>query len=188
MVGQQNQPRSETQEAWEPFLIRAELAFACGRRMPSECRSSAPSTIGKAPSIRCTPRRRPRSWYADIAEAHIGDQYRYLLENYGKGEFKRIDPYAREVTPRSATPSCTTRLDWEGDNFHLAARNELAIYELHVGTFNDEQDDNLPGKFASISSRLGFEKARRQCDPDHADCPVRRKVVVGLQPRPYLFS
>ena len=29
-------------------------------------------------------------WYADIAEAHLGDQYRYLLTT-AKGEFKRID-------------------------------------------------------------------------------------------------
>ena len=36
-------------------------------------------------------------WYADVAEAHVGDQYRFLLTT-AKGEFKRIDPYAREVT------------------------------------------------------------------------------------------
>src|SRR5678815_2974585 len=32
--------------------------------------------------------------------------------------------------------------------------NELVIYELHVGTFNDRENNNLPGKFASVSSRL----------------------------------
>ena len=93
-------------------------------------------------------------WYADVAEAHVGDQYRYLLTT-SKGEFKRIDPYAREVT--SSVGNATVHdpsFDWEGDDFHLAARNELVIYELHVGTFNDEEDDNLPGKFASVSARL----------------------------------
>jgi 1,4-alpha-glucan branching enzyme len=35
-----------------------------------------------------------------------------------------------------------------------AAHNELVIYALHVDTFNDEEDDNLPGKFASVSARL----------------------------------
>ena len=30
-------------------------------------------------------------WYTEVAEAHIGDQYRYLLTT-AKGEFKRIDP------------------------------------------------------------------------------------------------
>src|SRR4030095_4928946 len=93
-------------------------------------------------------------WDAAVAEAHVGDQYRYLLTT-SKGEFKRIDPYAREVT--SSVGNATVHdpsFDWEGDDFNLAARNELVIYELHVGTFNDEEDDNLPGKFASVSARL----------------------------------
>ena len=97
-------------------------------------------------------------WYADVAEAHIGDQYRYLLTT-AKGEFKRIDPYAREVTHSVGNAIVhDPSFDWEGDDFHLAARNELVIYELHVGTFNDKENDNLPGKFASVSSRLGHLK------------------------------
>jgi len=97
-------------------------------------------------------------WYTDVAEARIGDQYRYLLTT-AKGEFRRIDPYAREVTSSVGNAIVhDPTFDWEGDNFHLARRNELVIYELHVGTFNDEEDDNLPGKFASVSARLGHLK------------------------------
>ncbi|MGB7948171.1 MAG: hypothetical protein WCH75_10855, partial [Candidatus Binatia bacterium] len=97
-------------------------------------------------------------WYTDVAEAHIGDQYRYLLTTV-KGEFKRIDPYAREVTHSVGNAIVhDPSFDWEGDDFHLVARNEIVIYELHVGTFNDEEDDNLPGKFASVSARLGHLK------------------------------
>ena len=97
-------------------------------------------------------------WYTDVAEAHIGDQYRYLLTT-AKGEFKRIDPYAREVTHSVGNAIVhDPSFDWEGDDFHLAARNELVIYELHVGTFNDRENNNLPGKFASVSSRLGHLK------------------------------
>ena len=128
-------------------------------------------------------------WYTDVAEAHIGDQYRYLLTT-AKGEFKRIDPYAREVTHSVGNAIVhDPSFDWEGDDFHLAARNELVIYELHVGTFNDEGEQQLTRQV-----RLGvvpsgtFEKARRQRDPDHADSPVRGRLVVGLQPRPYLFG
>jgi 1,4-alpha-glucan branching enzyme len=97
-------------------------------------------------------------WYTDVAEAHTGDQYRYLLTT-AKGEFKRIDPYAREVT--SSVGNAIVHdpcFDWAGDDFHLAARSELVIYELHVGTFNDRENNNLPGKFASVSSRLGHLK------------------------------
>ncbi|RII27161.1 MAG: hypothetical protein CXR31_07870 [Geobacter sp.] len=35
--------------------------------------------------------------YADVAEAHVGDHYKFLLTTV-TGEFKRIAPYAREVT------------------------------------------------------------------------------------------
>jgi 1,4-alpha-glucan branching enzyme len=97
-------------------------------------------------------------WYTDVAEAHIGDQYRYLLTTT-KGEFKRIDPYAREVTSSVGNAIVhDPSFDWQGDDFQLAARNELVIYELHIGTFNDRENNNLPGKFASVSSRLGHLK------------------------------
>jgi 1,4-alpha-glucan branching enzyme len=97
-------------------------------------------------------------WYADVAEAQVGDQYRYLLTT-AKGEFKRIDPYAREVTNSVGNAIVhNPRFDWEGDNFHLAPWNELVIYELHVGTFNVEEDDNQPGKFGAVAARLGHLK------------------------------
>jgi 1,4-alpha-glucan branching enzyme len=98
------------------------------------------------------------SWYADVAEARVGDQYRYLLTT-AKGEFKRIDPYAREVTNSVGNAIVhDPRFDWEGDDFHLAPWNELVIYELHVGTFNVEEDDNQPGKFGAVAARLGHLK------------------------------
>ncbi len=97
-------------------------------------------------------------WYANVTEAHIGDAYRYLLTT-PKGEVKRIDPYAREVTSSVGNALVhDSRFAWEGDNFHLTAWNELVIYELHVGTFNDEEGANQPGKFASVSARLGHLK------------------------------
>ena len=97
-------------------------------------------------------------WYANVAEAHAGDQYRFLLST-PKGEFKRIDPYAREVTSSVGNAIVhDPSFDWQGDDFHLAPWNELVIYELHVGTFNDQEDVNHPGKFPSVSARLGHLK------------------------------
>ena len=97
-------------------------------------------------------------WYANVAEAHAGDQYRFLLTT-PKGEFKRIDPYAREVTSSVGNALVhDVSFDWQGDDFHLAPRNELVIYELHVGTFNDQADVNHPGKFSTVSARLGYLK------------------------------
>ena len=95
-------------------------------------------------------------WYANVAEAHAGDQYRFLLTT-PKGEFKRIDPYAREVTSSVGNALVhDVSFDWQGDDFHLAPRKELVIYELHVGTFNDQADVNHPGKFSTVSARLGY--------------------------------
>ncbi len=96
-------------------------------------------------------------WYGNVAEAQAGDQYRFLLST-PNGEFKRIDPYAREVT--SSVGNAIVHdpdFDWQGDDFQLAPRNELVIYELHIGTFNDQTDPKEvghQGQFDSASARL----------------------------------
>ncbi len=93
-------------------------------------------------------------WYATVAEAQAGDQYRFLLST-PQGEFKRIDPYAREVTNSVGNAIVhDPSFDWQGDDFSMAPWNELVIYELHVGTFNDQEDDNDSGQFSSVSARL----------------------------------
>ncbi|MDD5168516.1 MAG: alpha-amylase family glycosyl hydrolase [Syntrophales bacterium] len=92
-------------------------------------------------------------WHADVAVAHVGDQYKFLLTT-PQGELKRIDPYAREVTNSVGSAIVhDPSFDWAGDDFKLAPWNEIVVYELHVGTFN-EKDDNVPGKFAAVSDRL----------------------------------
>jgi len=97
-------------------------------------------------------------WYSDVAEAHIGDRYKFLLTTE-KGELKRIDPYAREVTGSIGDAIVHDQnFDWQGDDFNLKPWNELVIYELHVGTFNDQGEDNQPGTFSSVSARLGHLK------------------------------
>jgi len=97
-------------------------------------------------------------WYTDVAEAGVGDQYKFLLIT-DKGELKRIDPYAREVTSSVGNAVVNDpNFDWGGDDFHIAPWNELVIYELHVGTFNDLEDVDHPGKFPSVSARLGHLK------------------------------
>jgi 1,4-alpha-glucan branching enzyme len=97
-------------------------------------------------------------WYVTVAEAAIGDQYRFLLST-PDGEFSRLDPYAREVTSSVGNAMVhDPDFDWQGDDFQLAPWNELVIYELHVGTFNDQDDANHPGKFSKVAARLGHLK------------------------------
>ena len=98
------------------------------------------------------------TWYADVPEARVGDEYKLLLTTDG-GDLLRIDPYAREVTCSGGNGIVhDPGFDWKGDDFQLPPQNELVIYELHVGTFNVQDDDEHPGRFASISARLGHLK------------------------------
>jgi 1,4-alpha-glucan branching enzyme len=93
-------------------------------------------------------------WYANAAGVKAGDEYLFLLST-PDGEFKRIDPYAREVSSSVGNAIVhDTNFDWNGDDFHIAAWNELVIYELHIGTFNDQNDSERPGEFSSVSARL----------------------------------
>ena len=70
------------------------------------------------------------------------------------GELSKIDPYAREVTNSVGNgvvhdPS----FDWGEECHKTPPWNEWVIYELHVGTFNDETpDDPKPGSSTASSS------------------------------------
>jgi 1,4-alpha-glucan branching enzyme len=84
-------------------------------------------------------------WYTNIASAKIGDEYRYRIVN-GDREFSRIDPYARQVTNSIGNAVVhDPQFDWQGDDFRLPPINELVIYELHLGTFNDTKDERSSG-------------------------------------------
>jgi len=98
------------------------------------------------------------NWFADVPGARAGDSYKFQLQT-GQGELKRIDPYAREVTGSAGDAVVhDTGFDWEKDSFQIAPWNELVVYELHVGTFNDEQEDGAAARFDSIAGRLGHLK------------------------------
>ncbi|WP_216904173.1 alpha-amylase family glycosyl hydrolase [Synechococcus sp. CCY 9618] len=96
-------------------------------------------------------------WYANVEGAGVGDHYKYQLVT-DSGTITRIDPYAREVTN---SVGCAVvhdhEFDWGDDDFSLAGWSDLVIYELHVGTFNDD-DPSHPGHFISITARLDYLK------------------------------
>ncbi len=92
-------------------------------------------------------------WYADLSSAAIGDEYRYRIVN-GDQQLLRIDPYARQVTNSVGNAVVhDPHFDWDGDDFHLPPVNELVIYELHLGTFHDDQDGKSD-KFAEAIQKL----------------------------------
>jgi 1,4-alpha-glucan branching enzyme len=96
-------------------------------------------------------------WYADVPAARVGQEYRYRIVN-GEQTFSRVDPYVRQVTNSVGNGVIhDPDFDWEGDSFQLPPWNELVIYELHIGTFND-RPGGKPGTFQDAIARLSHLK------------------------------
>ena len=99
-------------------------------------------------------------WYGDVPAAKVGDEYRFHITS-PYGAFSRIDPYAREVTNSVGNGVVQDPgFDWGDDFFPAPNWNELVIYELHVGTFNDATpDEDKPATFDDVVRR--FDHLRR---------------------------
>lgn len=104
-------------------------------------------------------------WSATIAEAKAGDEYKFLIHNNHKKHL-RTDPYARDVAPgRSNSVIANGTFDWgsaaaasETDtdaSFRMSPWHELIIYELHVGTF-EENPQNIIGTFQGVIDKLPY--------------------------------
>ncbi len=97
------------------------------------------------------------SWFTYVESAKPGDQYKYEITN-GENTFQRIDPRVREVTSSVGNGIIhDPQFDWQGDEFQMAAWNELVIYETHIGTFCRRDDDEV-GTFADYTSKFGYLK------------------------------
>ena len=94
-------------------------------------------------------------WATNVAEARPGSEYKFHLCREHR-EFDRNDPYARQVT-NSAGASVVhdPSFDWGDDQFQMPAWNELVIYELHVGTFNAPDQENV-GTFLGVAEKLPY--------------------------------
>jgi len=94
-------------------------------------------------------------WSADIAGVKSGDEYRYVIVS-GSRELSRIDPYAREVTSSVGNSIISDpHFDWGEADFQAPPFNEMVIYEMHIGTFND-QPGGPPGNLNSVIEKLPY--------------------------------
>lgn len=94
-------------------------------------------------------------WSADVAGASEGGEYRYVLSSGGQ-QIARLDPYAREISAQTNNSMIySTNFDWGADQFSMPAWNELVIYELHIGTFNDLVD-GAPGSLRGAIAKLPY--------------------------------
>lgn len=97
-------------------------------------------------------------WSADVEGAGVGDEYAYVIINDDQ-VLERADPYARQMTNsvgRSVVHD-PTAFDWEGDAFQLPPWNELVLYEMHIGTFND-MNPKGPGNLRMSINKLDYLK------------------------------
>ena len=94
-------------------------------------------------------------WSADLTDAAVGHGYKYVIR-HGDQQLWRIDPYARSVTNsvgHALVVADTYR--WGDAGWRMPPWDDLVIYELHAGTFNDRPGGE-PGGFASVINRLAY--------------------------------
>jgi len=93
-------------------------------------------------------------WSVDVPGAKIGDEYQFVIRN-GNQSLWHKNPYASEVVNSSGNAIIHDPLfDWTGDDFVMPPRNQLVIYEMHVGSFNDSPGGG-PGTFDEVVRKLG---------------------------------
>lgn len=103
-------------------------------------------------------------WSTDVAGAKVGDRYKYVIVHNGNTLWKN-DPYAREMRtyadPNHPGGWITETLvhekdfDWAGDSFQMPPWNEIVLYELHIGTYNDAYADGT-GTFQGVIDKLPY--------------------------------
>ncbi|MCC7450359.1 MAG: alpha amylase C-terminal domain-containing protein [Anaerolineae bacterium] len=95
-------------------------------------------------------------WYGEVVGAQIGQQYEFVIVHEGRQLPGRKNPYASAVVHSAGHAIIhDPNFDWTGDAFTIPAWNELIIYEMHVGSFNDPTAGN-PGTFDEIALRLPY--------------------------------
>ena len=91
------------------------------------------------------------TWVGYVAQAMENDAYRLVIHSFA-GTFWRNDPRAKQVT-NSVGDSVVTKLSDEREPFEPVPWNQAIIYEMHVGTFVDEEGGR-PGTFDSAIAKL----------------------------------
>ncbi len=94
-------------------------------------------------------------WYAVVENATFAQQYRFGIVN-GEKQFTRIDPYAIAVTNSVGNGIITDlSFDWGAIEFRASPKNELVIYEMHIGTFN-VQKEKKPATLDDCLHRMDY--------------------------------
>ncbi len=93
---------------------------------------------------------------ADVNHAVVGDKYKFVIKDSDSNISWKRDPYTKRVSKtHKNSVICDLNYEWTCNDFQMPSWNELVIYEMHIGTFNDQQrNDNMPGNLDTAISRL----------------------------------
>ncbi len=95
------------------------------------------------------------TWSAHLDGVAPGDEYRFTIRTPTE-DLWRMDPYARQVTNSvgNAVVYDPAAFDWGDHAFEMPERDDLVIYELHIGTF--AAGDDRMGDFDRAIRRLDY--------------------------------
>lgn len=96
------------------------------------------------------------NWSLDVRNLGHGAHYRYVIDT-GLWTQWRNDPRATDIT-NSVGDSIVVDQDvfnWGGGSFGTPPWNDMVIYEMHIGTFEDNPGGS-PGTFYSAIQRLDY--------------------------------
>jgi 1,4-alpha-glucan branching enzyme len=91
-------------------------------------------------------------WSVDVAAARPGDEFKYVL-TYDGSPLWRIDPYGAHLTSSVGNSVVPAAFDWTGETFNRPGWNDVVLYELHIGTYNDAPG-GPPGALPAVVEKL----------------------------------
>jgi 1,4-alpha-glucan branching enzyme len=94
---------------------------------------------------------------ADVRAAAAGHQYFYMLKPAFGDDLWKNDPYALEIVNSDGNSVIVDRSFAWGPHvgYGMPPWDELVLYEIHAGTFNDDPGGG-PGSFDSIIPKLDY--------------------------------
>jgi 1,4-alpha-glucan branching enzyme len=96
-------------------------------------------------------------WALHLDAAKIGDAYKFVIGSGGRKLFKN-DPYALETDGKGNSVISDPKFEWRENGFEMADRNALILYQVHVGTFFGDYDQET-GTFGQVCEKMRYLKA-----------------------------